>query len=261
MNIDAKMIRTYFEKLDLPPEIADIYMALHVHGPQTISDLARHSGVERTRIYRLTNELEASNLVETQLEYKRRIFHAAPISNLHILISKKEQELEHLQQELDIVSQAFTQTNLASPTTRVQFYQGADGAKQLFWNQTKAKTEVLSILHEPMQYKTKKSFFLRWAQAMNERSITHRSIVDEEFISNLNKWRTRHNSKTNTWQARQISPKQFTITNATVIYDDVVVYYNWKDGEVFGVEIHNTDVATTQRQFFELLWQRSVPLK
>jgi sugar-specific transcriptional regulator TrmB len=260
MNVDINVIKNYFQKLDLLPEIADIYLSLHTHGPQTISDLARHSGVERTRIYRLIDELEKSNLVETQLDYKRRIFHAAPISNLQILISKKEQELEQLQQELDTISHTFTQPDLASPTTRVQFYQGPDGAKQLFWNQTKATTEVLSILHEPMQHKTKKSFFQRWAQAMNQHEVKHRSIVNENFLSSLKSWRTRHTSKTKTWNGR-IAPPGFIIPNATVIYDNVVVYYNWKDGEVFGVEIHNTDIANTQRQFFEMLWQQSSAIK
>jgi sugar-specific transcriptional regulator TrmB len=260
MNVDVNVIKNYFQKLDLLPEIADIYLSLHTHGPQTISDLARHSGVERTRIYRLIEELEKSNLVETQLDYKRRIFHAAPISNLQILISKKEQELEQLQQELDTISQAFTETNLASPTTRVQFYQGPDGAKQLFWNQTKAKTEILSILHEPMQHKTKKSFFQRWAHAMNQHEVKHRSIVNDNFLASLKSWRNRHGSKTKAWNGR-IAPQGFIIPNATVIYDNVVVYYNWKDGEVFGVEIHNVDIANTQRQFFEMLWQQSSALK
>lgn len=261
MNVDINMIKNYFQKLDLLPEIADIYLSLHTRGPQTISDLARHSGVERTRIYRLIDELEQSNLVETQLDYKRRIFHAAPISNLQILISKKEQELEHLQQELDTIAQAFTRADLASPTTRVQFYQGADGTKQMFWNQTKAKGEILSILHEPMQHKTKKSFFQRWTQAMNQHDIKHRSVVDDEFLASLKKWRSKHSGKTKTWDARHISPGQFTITSSTVIYDDIVVYYNWKDDEVFGVEIHNADIASTQRQFFEMLWQQSSVLK
>jgi len=261
MNVDINVIKNYFQKLDLLPEIADIYLSLHTRGPQTISDLARHSGVERTRIYRLIDELEQSNLVETQLDYKRRIFHAAPISNLQILISKKEQELEQLQQELDTISQTFAQTNLASPTTRVQFYQGADGAKQLFWNQTKATTEVMSILHEPMQHKTKKSFFQRWVGAMNEREVPHRSIVDDEFIASLKKWRSRYQGgKTKIRQARR-APDTFKITIATVIYDDVIVYYNWKDDEVFGVEIHNADIANTQRQFFEMLWQQSSVIK
>lgn len=261
MTVDINVIKNYFQKLDLLPEIADIYLSLHTHGPQTISDLARHSGVERTRIYRLIHELEQSNLVETQLDYKRRIFHAAPIGNLQILISKKEQDLEQLQQELDTISQAFTQTDLASPTTHVQFYQGPDGAKQMFWNQTKANTEILSILHESMQHKTKRLFFERWVGAMNEREVPHRSIVDDEFIASLKKWRNRHQSgKTKIRQTRK-APEAFRITIATVIYDDIVVYYNWKDGEVFGVEIHNADIANTQRQFFEMLWQQSSSLK
>lgn len=261
MAIDYSIIRTYFEKLGLSSEIADLYIALHIYGPQTISQLARTSKIERTRIYRLQNELVNSNLMEVELQYKRQIFHAAPISNLRILLSKKEQELEQLQTELNSINEALTQDVITSPATRIQFYQGIDGAKQLFWNQTKARSEVLSILHEPMQHKTKKVFFERWVHTINERGIPYRSIVDDNFIDELKTWRRHHKNKTKSWQARRISSDAFTISNATIIYDDIVVYYNWKDGEVFGVEIHNADIANTQRQFFEMLWQQSQPLK
>lgn len=254
-------IRSYFTKLGFEPEIADIYLTLHTRGALSISQLALHSGIERTRIYRLIDDLEKSNLIEVEVQYKRRILHAGPISNLHILISKKEQELEHLQIELDTIEKALAQPTLTSPTTRIQFYQGIDGAKQMFWNQTRARTDVLSILHEAMQHTTKRSFFERWVDAVNMRGVQYRSIVDDDFIANLKTWRQHHKgSATKMWQARRISKDIFTITNATVIYDDIAVYYSWKDGEIFGVEIHNPDIASTQRQFFEMLWQQATPL-
>jgi len=88
MSRDSQLVQTYFAKLGLAPEIADIYLALYAQGPQTISELSRSSGVERTRIYRLIDSLMEHNLIEVETQYKRGIIKAAPISNLNILISQ-----------------------------------------------------------------------------------------------------------------------------------------------------------------------------
>src|SRR5687767_2632205 len=127
MIMDTAAVRTYFAKLGLEAEIADLYLALYAHGPQTISELSRNSRVERTRIYRLIDKLLESNLVEVESQYKRGIIKAAPIANLHILIAKKEQELKSLQDELGLIEQVLARNSLSSPATRVQFYHGPEG--------------------------------------------------------------------------------------------------------------------------------------
>ena len=260
MNIE-KTIQAYFEKLGFTPEIATIYWALYSYGPQNISQLSRSSRVERTRIYRLIGELERSNLVETELHYKRRIFRAAPIGNLQIVISKKEHELDYLKTELDTLNHQLTEPNDSSPTSPVRFYRGIDGAKQMFWNQTKAHSEMLSILRTPLQNKTDLSFFLRWVRAMNEHEVMHRSIVSKNFLAKLETWRQHSNlEKITRWQARCIPEDVFHIAHETHIYDDITAYYNWDPDKMFGVEIRNADIVSTQRQVFEMLWEQAKPL-
>ena len=250
-----QVIRSYFFKLGLSSEIADIYLALLAYGPQTISDVSRHSGVERTRVYRLMEELTTSNLIELEVRYKRTILHAAPITNLQILLTQKEQELRELRDGLHDLHQKISASTLASPTTRVQAYQGSEGLRQMFWNQTKSTSENLSILHENMQRYTNVTFFDRWARTCNERKLTFRSIIGDSFIESQKTWYQEHaNERLATWAGRYVPEGVFPVTHSTVIYDDVTAYYNWKDGEVFGIEIHNTHIADAQRQFFDMLW-------
>ena len=58
---------------------------------------------------------------------------------------------------------------------------------------------------------------------------------------------------------RYISADVLTISYQTDIYNEVVAMYNWYDGEVFGVEIHNKKIANFQRQLFELVWNKAIP--
>jgi hypothetical protein len=260
MLTDTASVRAYFAKLGLQQEIADLYLALYSYGPQTISELSRNSGVERTRIYRLIDTLMESNLIEVESHYKRGVIKAAPISNLHILISQKEQELQSLQDELGLIEQVLNRNSLSSPATRVQFYHGLEGTKQMFWNETKAKTPIQSILHENMQVKTNSSFFERWVAACNRRGLTFRGIINDQFLTTQSQWYANHsNERLKNWDARYVSDDIFHITHGTMIYDNVVAYYNWKDSEVFGVEIYNQEIADSQRQLFELLWSSAKP--
>lgn len=261
MPRDTNAVRAYFSKLGLEPEIADIYLALHAYGPQSISQLARHSGVERTRIYRLLDSLTSSGLIETETHYKRTILRAAPVTNLQILLAKKEQELRNLQSELDQIHRTLNNTVIESPVTRVQFYRGLEGNKQMFWNQTRAKGETLSILYEGMQNRTSLTYFERWVRKINEQELTFRGIIGDNLIRNMQTWYKAHsNERIKNWQARYVPEEVFTITHSCITYDNVISHYNWKDGEAFGVEIYNSEIAAAQRQFFEMLWEKGVPV-
>lgn len=253
-------IRNYFESLGLEPEVGDIYLTLSIRGGQTISELSRNSGVERTHIYRLLDTLQNANLIEIDSEYKHGILRAAPLSNVHILLAEKSQQLQTLQDDLPLLEAALTKNRLQAPRSSVQFYRGEAGVKQMLWNETNANSEIRGILYQNIQLKTKSKFFERWTDKCNERGLHFRGIISDEFQRNQRAWyegivkeRLAH------WTPRYVSPAQFPITHSTIMYDDVVGYFNWQDDEIFGIEVHNADIACTQKAFFELLWQQSRP--
>lgn len=39
------------------------------------------------------------------------------------------------------------------------------------------------------------------------------------------------------------------------IYNNVVSFYNWHEGEVFRVEIYNDKIARMHKQLFEIVWK------
>ncbi len=258
--IQPDQIRSYFSQLGLSPEIADLYLALHRHGAQSIAELARTSEVERTRIYRLLDELGRSGLVEVETDSKRHLFRAAPITNLRVLISQKEQELRSLQAGLPVVEAAFSPGSYNSPTTRVQFYRGPEGVKQMYWNTTRSSTDIVSILYENMQIRTKSAFFERWVRRCNEQNLRFRSLFGDEFVASQRAWYAkRQNERLAHWQGRYLPAAIFPITHSLVVYNNVTAYQHWQANEVFGIEIYNQQIADAQRAFFELLWPQATP--
>jgi len=261
MPTSTEAIRTYLAKLGLDPEIADMYLALHAHGPQSISSLSRNSGVERTRIYRLLDAMKDAGIIEIDVHDKRSIVRAAHIGNLQTLLSRREQELRTLQDELREIERGFSHTSISSELTKVHFYQGEAGNKQMFWNQTRATTEGLCILYENMQGRTNSAYFERWVRKCNERNLHFRGIIGQHFIETQQQWYAAHsNERLEHWESRYIDPQIFPVTHSVITYDDVVAYYNWKDGEIFGIEVINQEIADAQRNIFEMLWKQAVPV-
>ena len=260
---NADSIRTYFAKLGLETEIADIYLALHAHGPQTISALARNSRVERTRIYRLIDKLLASNLIEVESHYKHGIIKAAPIANLHILINEKEQELRNLQDELGLIEQVLARNSLSSPATRVQFYYGREGIRQMLWNQLETKGEMVGYNYRIDDEATGKAYMRRWAEEFIKRGLQSRLLTGDDFAASCREGKQALGEDVGERipgiQYRYIAPNDFPITHSCESYDSVVAYYQWHRGEIFGFEIYNQSIADAQRQLFELLWAKSKP--
>ncbi len=262
MPKDTDVVRKYFAKLKLEPEIADLYLTLNAYGPQTISELARNSDIERTRIYRILDVMADLHLCETEVRYKRTIVKAAPADNLQILIAKRDQELRDLRDEFgDVEKILSSKRDMHSPTTRVQFYKGDAGLKQMLWNETRSSTENVAILYDNIQMHTRGVFFERWVRKCNDRNMKFRSVVGDHFLESLKTWYSAHqNERLNNWEGRYLPNSSFTITHSMVVHNDVVSYYNWKAGEIFGIEIYNQELADAQRHFFEMLWAQGTDL-
>jgi sugar-specific transcriptional regulator TrmB len=259
MITDTTAVRTYFAKLGLETEIADLYLALHAHGPQTISELSRNSRVERTRIYRLIDKLMQANLIEVESHYKRGVIKAAPIANLHILINEKGNELKSLQDELGLIEQVLARNSLSSPATRVQFYQGPEGIRQVRWNQLRAKKpDSIGYAHQIYDTMSGNAFMHRWAEEFERRGLRKRLLVDDQFFQSWKK-RKPQGRRIKGYEYNYIDPKIFKIGDNCDVYDDVIVYFQYKNGEMFAIEIYNQDIADTQRQMFEMLWLQSKP--
>jgi len=253
MDYDLIAVKKYLTALGIAPEIADMYVTLLTYGPLSISELSRRSGVERTRIYRLLDDIKDVQLIDVELKYKRSLFKAAPISNIQIMLSKKEQQLETLKGKFDDISSILHSAAFEPPRTSVQFYEGPEKVKQMLWNQTRSKGDNYSILYENMQH--------RWVRECNAGDGTFKGIIGDHFIKTQQEWYgERTNERLKKWQSRYVSDDVFKIQQSFIIYGDIVAYLDWDDKEVFGVEIHNRRVADTQRQLFDLLWNQAKPV-
>ncbi len=251
---DKALIHTYFSELGFPEDVARIYIALHARGPQTISEVARIAKVQRIQVYRLLDTLKQANLIEIEMQYKRSILRASPVDNLRVLITQRESQLATLKSKLPAVEALLSQKSFASPATRVNMYSGPEGIRQMLWSQLKSRGEIVGYNYSCFEDMAGVSFIENWANEFEKRKLRCRLVYGDAFRDTWQRV-----NRIRGMEYYYLSPEVFEITHSCDIYDNVTAYYHWQDDEIFGLEIHNAKIARSQRQIFELLWERAVP--
>ena len=122
----------------------------------------------------------------------------------------------------------------------------------MVWNVLKATTEVVGYTYRDLADFVGQKFMDDFAAEFIRRNLVIRDVFGDEYKS---KWNPADNWAGHV-KSRYLPDKILTIPHQMDIYDDVVSFYNWHEGEVFGVEIYNGKVARLQKQLFELAWEK-----
>lgn len=245
MLANKETIRTYFAKLGLNPEIADIYLSLYSNGPQAISELSRSSGVERTRIYRLIGQLLESNLIEMETKGARGIIKAAPVGNLRRRIIEREQETKNLADELELIEKVLSSNSLSNPAVSARIFEGPEGIRQMLERELQSKTEIICYLHPSVRETAGTKFMDEWQRRLQAEGLSRQALSNSPVPTN-----------SNTVQ-RQVDPEKYLITHRTAVYGGIVAHYLLKDGKAYGIELLNKEIAGRERRLFEILWDQA----
>jgi hypothetical protein len=124
----------------------------------------------------------------------------------------------------------------------------------MLWTQLKATNEIVCYNQFAFEDLVGLPFIANWGEEFERRNLRCRLIYGDEFRAT---WKL--GSRIKGMEYYYLAPSIFRITHACDIYDDVTAYYHWRDGEIFGLEIHNKEIADSQRQLFEILFERSTP--
>jgi sugar-specific transcriptional regulator TrmB len=249
-----KALTTYLRSLGFSHDEALIYVTLTEHGSSTPLQLARFTRINRTRVYRTVEGMANKKLATLEIGDHTTMISAAPLDMLEDIIRKKQQKAADLAREYPAISRVLDSLSAEQTAdTKVKFYRGRHGIEQMVWNVLKAKSEVVGYTYRDLADFVGKKFMDEFAAEFVRRNLTMRDIYGDEYM--------RGNKDSQNWQghiqSRYLSEKILVIPHQMDIYDDTVSFYNWQEGEVFGVEIYNPKVALHQKQLFELAWEKS----
>ncbi len=254
-------IKKYLTAYGLTSDEAKVYLAL-LERPLSHLDVARKTGVNRTKVYRIADDLEKKSLVKTEQLDSGKVLSASEPKNLEVSLVTKEEELKSkraiLNQLVPSLNSIFENGEEELKFT-VSTYEGVAGMKQMLWNELKTKGELLSFGSGTLEDLVGSR---RWAETYRSKAADVSYKIRE--INNRGKKPikfTNNDQFVSNFERRDISEDTLRLNQQIIIYNDTVAIYHWRDDQKVGTEIHNKAYANTMRQMFEMYWKIAKPLE
>lgn len=255
--VNSNDLATKLNNLGLSENQANVYLSLLKQGILSPLELSRITQINRTTIYRLLDELNKIGITEEVLDQKRVKAKAVEPEKLELLVDREEAKVKKLKGQLPkLISQLGQIKDIPSSSTKVLYFRGQKGLQQMLWNVTKTKGEFLGYGYGNWNDSVGKEFAEKLRQKIVDKKIISREIQNEDQVNKVKTY-----SDTDQYdkyhESRSILKSVVEINHDTYVYDGVFAFYHFFEGELFGVEIHNKEIAKTQRQIFEVLWKQA----
>lgn len=245
------------KRLGLTPDEAKVYIVL-LEKPMSHLEIARRSGVNRTKVYRIADNLIKRGLIAESITDAGRELVANDPANLEISITTAEEKLKSQRQIFDQTLPALqgifkegSQTN--EKDFVVNTYEGSDGFKQMLWNELKTQKEILIFGNGTIQDLIAST---RWAEKHRMKTVEAGYKIREVYNpgGKHEDFTTNAEFLDKTYHKRYISQDILPLSQQICIYNNTVSIYNWRNNQKVGTEIINKQFADTQRAVFEHYW-------
>ncbi len=251
----SQILKKYFETLGLTRDEASLCDVLLRKGKMTVLALAKETGVNRTTSYRLLEQLKKMGLISHVVDERRVLVELADTSSFELLVKEREAEVKFLKEFYPAFSSFvhFSQIK-GQPETKVLFYRGVEGIKQMIWNVLKAKKEVVGYSYLTIETVVGEVFTNDWLDEFRSRNLELRDILSDAYVESKKKLNKSIVFDEPHFHSRYIPIEILDINHQMDIYNEVTSFYNWHEGEIFGVEIYNEKIAKMHKQLFEIVW-------
>lgn len=255
-------LKVYLEKLGLSPEESDVYVFLLQNGDSTILEISRSLSMNRTSLYRLCERLAKKGFIHELSQVNSTKYEAVAFENLENKISDKLAKIDELEELSDDALIDYQKVSkMKDNLFRVDHYKGKKEAKQLVWNCLRAEGEILSFGYKTLAEVLGKTFLLKWWERILKLEIPNKLIMNPG-TEDLKNAQVTENLKqmypnpveNKVWQVREIDKDVLNIKYETFIYNDIYAVLQWKQNQVFGLEVQNKSIAEHKKREFFLLW-------
>lgn len=230
------------EELGLTTSESKVYLSILELSEPKIVSITSKTQLHRRTVYDAIERLVEKGLISYIKEENSKLYKVTNPNNLKKLLQIKEDDLENIMPELEVIHK----TNKQKQQTT--FFRGKQGLKSVFNHQLEIGKDICIIgaslkAHEILQF-----YFPHYDRTRVEENIKARIIFyeqdrDNEMIGKIPNAEIR------------FLPNEFSSPSATNIYGDNVSIVLWAKEEPNAILIENGDIANGYKNQFELLWK------
>ncbi len=253
---NKETLLTQLKKLGLSVDEGKIYLEL-LKEPNSHLELARITGVNRTKVYRIAEELQKKSLITTRTDDRGTFLIATDPSTLDVEIAEKEEKLSN---QREIFANILPELNKLQAEGHnvpgyfeVNTYEGVDGMKQMLWHELKTKGEMLGFGSGTIADLVDSERL-----AERHRAMTVSAGYKVREIINPGKKRedfTKNDDFKQIFNKKVIPEEDLLLEQQIIIYNDTVAVYSWRNNQRVGYEVINKAYNTMWRNIFEHYWR------
>lgn len=234
-----------FQKIGLSPHESAVYLALIQHGPSTVSEIGRDSGLHRPAIYKVLPDLQRKGLISITPKGKRQRYIAESPEKIRQLF-------EAFKSKVDPIIGELTQMHQSRGTRPlVKFLEGRRGLEQvmeelvnslgrgdIYYRFTAAKNYDVLEKYLPPDYKVKR-----------DQKQLQRFIITSEDIK-----KSTRNALDRAIKAVPAGSILFDQNINQIIFGNKVAFIDYNSETA--LVIVNKAIADFQREVFKLLYDK-----
>src|SRR3972149_11303476 len=227
-----EIINKFLRSLVFDTEEITVYIKLLELSLTTPLKLSKATQVNRTKVYRIIEKLNKMGIIEIVIDERGINVKPASVYHLELLMKEREAQNNFLRESFPTVANIFNQIyNSAQPDTRVVFYRGSEGIKQMVWNVvTGTKKEAVGYTYRRLEEITGAKFGSKWREERVARKLLFRDIYSDEYLSSTEKLMRERSDIMNyslkNFQSKYIPAQVLNINYQSDIYGDVVNFYS-----------------------------------
>ncbi len=256
MNNTTDTVSQRLHQIGLDKDEARIFVEL-LKGPNTHLKLSRATGINRTKVYRIVDNLYKQSLIARRTDDLGTFLVASDPHVLEAKLIEQEEKIKNQRQAMqNILPDLFALQQQSEENFFVQAYEGQAGLKQMCWHELKCNGQLLALGNGTIEQLVPNTSWTQRHRAMQKEAgyysleITNYDYdpkIMADFCNNIL-------IESHQYEHRKISPKVIEFDGQTIIYNNTVAIYHWKHDKRVGVEIISKSYARMMRQLFYHYW-------
>lgn len=244
------MLSKILQEIGLTDKEAKVYLKLLELGSQPISVISKHTSINRSTCYVVIKDLMKKGIVSKFEKFKVQYFSAASPNMLIGFLKNQKVQIEN---KLEILDNNLEELNKIEDTqntkTKVLFYEGFEGIKQIYEDTLKADKEILAFaglnnLPKRLRDYINNDYLPRRVLKNIHLNAISTKKVDYDYDKN---------DKLHLREKKFVSaeiPFQIEIN----IYRNRVAFISYKDNNFSGVIIESSEINSTIKSLHKILW-------
>ncbi|HRS42741.1 MAG TPA: helix-turn-helix domain-containing protein [Candidatus Diapherotrites archaeon] len=247
-DLNFTEIFNYFEEIGFKKNHAKTYLALLKFGQLGMRDIVRRTGIQRSYVYDILDELTEKGLVGYYTKNKNRIYFADDPEKILEIINSKEEKIKIFKQKYSAILPNLISVTPLEGKNGLFAYEGRNGIKNIFEDMLKEGKDFVCFGGEGEFSKYFPEYAITFSLKSKAKNIGYKVV----YSSSLRQKRPLPIQKKIKCNIKFL-PKDYHYPFAIYVYGDKTAIILWQS--MTAILIKSQSTAKGFEDYFDMIWK------